>query len=94
MVKPPPLPSDLQGLFGELLADASLVEDLQHLVGVVAKLLSHRLPHHVDEAVAAGVAFLDQAFDKPANLAQRVVDVGRVLAAELDDFGRVPDDVE
>lgn len=72
----------------ELLGDASLVEDLQHFVGVVAELLPHRIPDHVDEAVASGVALLDQALDKPADLAQRIVDIGRVLAAELHDLDR------
>jgi len=87
------LPGNLQGLLRELLGDASLVEDLQDLVGVIAELLPHRLPDHVDEPVAPGVAFLHQALDEPADLAQRIVDIGRVLATELDDLGRVPDDV-
>ena len=35
--KTAPLPGDLQGLLRELLGNASLVEDLQDLVGVVAE---------------------------------------------------------
>jgi hypothetical protein len=48
---------------------------------------------HAYVPVASGVAFIDQAFDKPANLAQRLVDVGCVLAAELGHVHGIPDDM-
>lgn len=54
-----PLSGDLQGLHGELVSNASPVEDLHHLFGVVTQLLAHGIPDHVDEAVSSGVAFLD-----------------------------------
>ena len=60
-----------------------LVQHFEHLVGVIAELRPHGLPDDVDEAFAALVTLFDQSLDEPADLAQRLVDVGRVLPAVL-----------
>src|SRR5262249_17075445 len=53
----------------------------------------HGLADHADEAVPPLVPFCDQLLDDPADHGQAVADVGGVLASELDDLNRVPDDV-
>ena len=49
--------------------------------------------HHAHEAASAAVAAFDQADHDLADVVKPVVDVGRVLAAELYDLDRVPNDV-
>ena len=63
------------------------------VVRLVAESLFHRPRNDADEAVAALVALGDQPLDEPADFVQPVAHLGGVLAGELDDLGRVPDDV-
>src|SRR5690606_6864397 len=69
------------------------LQALEHLVGVVAEPLFHRLDDDADEAVAALVAPPDERLDDPADLAQRVADARGVLGRKLGDLDGVPDDV-
>ena len=71
----------------------ALAEHLHRLLGVVAELRLHRLLDDRGEAVAAGVPLLDELLDDPADVAEGLADLAGVLAGELDDLDRVPDDV-
>ena len=72
---------------------AVLAQGLLDLLGVAAERGLHRPLDGLDEAVAALVPLLDQGLDDLADFAQGLVDVRRVLAAELDHLDGIPDDV-
>ncbi len=61
-------------------------------VGRAAVLLHHSFLDDRGEAVTVPVAALNQAGDDLPDFAKPIVNVGRVLSAELDDLHRVPDD--
>jgi hypothetical protein len=60
------------------------------LLGVVAEFGLHRPLNRRGELVATGVPLGYQRLDDPADFAEGLVDVGRVLAGELDYFDYTP----
>ena len=78
---------------GQRAGDPVLAEDFLDFLSFGAEFGLHRLLDDAGERVPPRIPLEDQGFDDPANVAKGIVDVGRVLAGELDDFHRVPHDV-
>ena len=85
--------SDFQSLLGPVPVDTVLKQDLHHFLGIGAEPFVHGLDHDLGEAITAFIPFRDELLHDAAHFRQRFVDACRVLAGELDDLNRVPDDV-
>ena len=59
----------------------------------IAFFMTWTNPSRRGQVPLVGVACFDQPCDDSANVGHRLVHVGRVLAAEVHDLDRVPDDV-
>ena len=84
---------DLQGLFREGSRDSLLGQHFENLIGARPESRLHRLLEDLNESIATFVAFIDQPCDDAGNVGHRLVHVGCVLAAEVHDLDRVPDDM-
>lgn len=84
---------DLRRFPGKGLRHAVILKHLEGGLGIRRKRLLHRVLHDPDEGIAPSVPYLDEPGDDVPNLAERVVNLRRVLPAVVDNVDRVPDDV-
>src|SRR5437870_1274973 len=91
--KSPTLLSGHQRFLCQRTGDAPAGQQFSHFFRIFAERRLHRLADHAGESVAAFITLSNQSLDNPANLGERVVDVGRMFTAELHDLDRIPHDM-
>lgn len=70
-----------------------LVERLEDFLGILSNAGAHGFLDHIHEPIAALVALVVEVLDDPPNVIHRVVDLGRVFAAEFHNLDGIPNDV-